>query len=202
RSESIRVSAPALGLEPAGRTYSEVSEVWRRLRRNRGAIAGLIFIGLLVALALLAPAIAPADPIKVNPALAQHPPGPETWFGADHLGRDNLSRVLHGARISLTLGLISVSIAASFGTALGLLAGFYGGRIDLATGVLIDIMLAFPGILLALGIVTVLRPGITNAMIAVGIAAIPTYTRLVRGAVLTAREHPYVQAAPAGGRRP
>ncbi len=113
----------------------------------------------------------------------------------DHLGRDILSRLLYGARISLTLGLISVGIAATCGTLLGLVAGYYGGRVDLTAGVLIDVMLAFPGILLALGIVTVLRPGITNAMIAVGIAAIPTYTRLVRGSVLAAKNNVYVEAA-------
>jgi peptide/nickel transport system permease protein len=177
------------------RSSSQAREVWVRLRRNRGALVGLGFLILLVSLAVLAPLVAPADPLGVVPARAQRPPGAEVWLGADHLGRDIFSRLLYGARISLFLGLISVGIAATFGTILGLVAGYYGGRVDLATGVLIDIMLAFPGILLALGIVTVLRPGIVNAMVAVGIAAIPTYTRLIRGSVLAAKANPYVEAA-------
>jgi peptide/nickel transport system permease protein len=193
RNASADLALAASHERPA--SGSQARDVWRRLRRNHGAMAGLIFLLLLVSLAILAPLVAPADPLGVVPARAQRPPDAEVWFGADHLGRDIVSRLLYGARISLTLGLISVSIAATCGTILGLVAGYYGGRVDLATGVLIDVMLAFPGILLALGIVTVLRPGIANAMIAVGIAAIPTYTRLVRGAVLAAREHPYVEAA-------
>jgi ABC-type dipeptide/oligopeptide/nickel transport system permease subunit len=180
--------------EPAG-SYSQTRAIWQRLRRNHGAVAGLAFLIVLISLAILAPLVAPADPLGVTPARAQHSPDLEVWLGADHLGRDILSRLLYGARISLTLGLISVTIAASFGTLLGLVAGYYGGRVDLATGVLIDVMLAFPGILLALAIVTVLRPGIANAMIAVGIAAIPTYTRLVRGSVLAAKNNVYVEAA-------
>jgi peptide/nickel transport system permease protein len=178
--------AAAGGLRVDGRRYSEPREVWRRLRRNRGAVMGLGVLALLALVAVLAPLIAPVDPIKATPSLAQAPPGP---------GRDILSRIIFGARISLTLGLISVTIAATFGTLLGLAAGYNGGKIDLALGVLIDIMLAFPGILLALGIVTVLRPGITNAMVAVGISAIPAYMRLVRGLVLTLKAVPYIEAA-------
>jgi len=177
------------------RSSSHAREVWVRLRRHRGAVVGLAFLIVLVAAAILAPLIAPDDPLGVAPARAQRPPGADAWLGADHLGRDILSRLLYGARISLTLGLISVSIAATCGTFLGLVAGYYGGRVDLLTGVLIDVMLAFPGILLALAIVTVLRPGIANAMVAVGIAAIPAYTRLVRGSVLSAKAYPYVEAA-------
>ena len=174
---------------------SQAREVWGRLLRNRGAVVGMAFLALLIVSAILAPLVAPADPLGVVPTNAQRPPGAEAWLGADHLGRDILSRLLYGARISLTLGLISVSIAAICGTILGLVAGYYGGRVDLAIGVLIDVMLAFPGILLALGIVTVLRPGIVNAMVAVGIAAIPTYSRLIRGSVLTAKANLYVEAA-------
>jgi peptide/nickel transport system permease protein len=193
---STELSATAsVAPREASRPYNATGEVWEHLLRNRGALAGLGFLGLLVGLAILAPLIAPADPLGVAPALAQRPPGAEAWLGADHLGRDILSRLLYGARISLTLGLIAVGIAATCGTLLGLIAGYYGGRIDLAAGVLIDVMLAFPGILLALGIVTVLRPSITNAMVAVGISAIPTYTRLVRGSVLAAKAYPYVEAA-------
>ena len=122
-------------------------------------------------------------------------------LGSDQLGRDVLSRVVHGARISLTVGLISVSIALALGAPLGLVSGYYGGRLDALVMRIMDVLLAFPGILLALAIVSVLTPGLTNVMIAVGLSAVPGYARLVRASVLSAREHLYVEAARALGGR-
>ncbi|PYN39522.1 MAG: ABC transporter permease, partial [Candidatus Rokuibacteriota bacterium] len=116
-------------------------------------------------------------------------------------GRDVASRVLHGARISLVVGLISVSIAVGIGAPIGLVSGYYGGRLDAVLMRVIDVLLAFPGILLALAIVSVLTPGLGNVMIAVGLAAVPTYARLVRASVLSAREQVYVEAARAIGGR-
>jgi peptide/nickel transport system permease protein len=172
-----------------------------RLLRHRGALVGFAILGLLVLLAVAAPWLSARDPIRTAPRDALQPPGPTFPLGSDQYGRDVLSRVLHGARISLVVGLVAVSIAVGLGTPIGLVSGYYGGRLDLLLMRLVDVMLAFPGILLALAIVSVLRPSLANLMIAVGIAAVPTYARLVRGTVLAAKEHLYVEAARALGCR-
>jgi len=175
--------------------------VARRLVRHRGALVGLLILGALVLMAVAAPWLSLRDPIKTAPRTALQPPGATYWLGSDQLGRDVASRVLHGARISLTVGLIAVSIAVAIGTPVGLVSGFYGGRLDAFVMRVIDVLLAFPGILLALAIISVLTPGLTNVMIAVGLSAVPTYARLVRGSVLSARENLYVEAARALGSR-
>ena len=189
-----------------GRSGSEASGkpkagAMRRLLRQRGAVVGLVVLALLTAIALLAPWLSPRDPIKTAPREALQGPGPRYLLGSDQFGRDVLSRVLHGARISLTVGFISVSIAVSLGMPVGLASGYYGGRLDLLLMRIIDVMLAFPGILLALAIVSVLRPSLANLMISVGIAAVPTYARLIRATVLSAKENVYVEAARAIGCR-
>jgi peptide/nickel transport system permease protein len=172
-----------------------------RLARHRGAMVGLVILGALALMAVAAPWLSPRDPIKTAPRAALQPPGAAYWLGSDQLGRDVASRVLHGARISLTVGLIAVTIAVAIGAPIGLVAGFYGGRLDAIVMRVIDVLLAFPGILLALAIVSVLTPGLTNVMIAVGLSAVPTYARLVRASVLAARENLYVEAARALGSR-
>ena len=173
----------------------------RRLLRHRGAVAGLVILGVLALLAIGAPWLSPSDPIKTAPRTALQAPGSGYLLGSDQFGRDVASRVLHGARISLVVGLISVSIAVGIGAPIGLVSGFYGGRLDAVLMRVIDVLLAFPGILLALAIVSVLTPGLGNVMIAVGLAAVPTYARLVRASVLSAREQVYVEAARAIGGR-
>src|SRR5882762_10280337 len=171
----------------------------RRLVRQRGALVGLVILGALALMALTAPWLSPRDPIKTAPRAALQPPGARFLLGSDQFGRDVASRVLHGARISLTVGLISVSIAVALGAPLGLVSGYYGGRLDGLIMRVMDVLLAFPGILLALAIVSVLTPGLTNVMIAVGLSAVPTYARLVRASVLSARENLYVESARAIG---
>ncbi len=173
----------------------------RRLVRQRGAVAGFAVLVALVLMALGAPWLSRADPVKTAPRDALLPPGSRYLLGTDQFGRDVASRVLHGARISLAVGLISVSIAVGLGTPLGLVSGFYGGRVDALVMRVMDVLLAFPGILLALAIVSVLTPGLTNVMIAVGLSAVPAYARLVRASVLSARENLYVEAARAIGGR-
>lgn len=173
----------------------------RRFRRQRGAVIGLVILGGLALMALGAPWLSPRDPIRTAAREALQPPGPRFVLGSDQFGRDVASRVLHGARISLTVGLIAVSIAVALGTPLGLVSGYYGGRLDALIMRVMDVLLAFPGILLALAIVSVLTPGLTNVMIAVGLSAVPTYARLVRASVLSARENLYVEAARALGGR-
>jgi len=172
-----------------------------QLARQRGAVVGLVILGVLALLALGAPWLSPRDPIRTAARDALQPPGSHFVLGSDQFGRDVASRVLHGARISLTVGLISVSIAVTLGTPLGLVSGYYGGRLDALIMRIMDVLLAFPGILLALAIVSVLTPGLTNVMIAVGLSAVPGYARLVRASVLSARENLYVEAARALGGR-
>jgi peptide/nickel transport system permease protein len=173
----------------------------RRLTRHRGALLGLVILAALALMALAAPWLSPRDPIKTSPREALQAPGPRFLLGSDQFGRDVASRALHGARISLTVGLIAVAIAVALGTPVGLLSGYYGGRVDGLVMRVVDVLLAFPGILLALAIVSVLSPGLNNVMIAVGLAAVPNYARLVRASVLTAREQLYVEAARALGSR-
>ncbi|MFN8484123.1 MAG: ABC transporter permease [Anaerolineae bacterium] len=172
--------------------------LWRRVRRSHSAQAGALILLLLVLAAVFAPALARYDPIDIGPDVLT-PPGAQHFFGTDAYGRDIFSRVLYGARLSLIIGLISVAIAATVGVTTGLLAGYYGGWTD--TGLMrgVDVMLAFPGILLALVIVSMLGPSLINLMIAVGIASIPLYARLTRGSVLAARSELYVEAAQSVG---
>ena len=171
----------------------------RRLARNTGASVGALLLLALIAVALLAPVLAPHDPVKINPPDGLKPPGKEFWFGTDQFGRDVFSRVIWGARISLRIGVIAVLISVGGGVPLGLAAGYYGGWLDLAIMRLIDLMLAFPGILLALVVVTILGPGLSNVMLAVGIYGIPSYARVVRGSVLVVRGQPFIEAAEAVG---
>lgn len=173
-------------------------EAWRVLTlffRNRGAVIGGLVLVCLVVIALLADRVAPYDPLLVVPEDSQQPPSATHLMGTDLLGRDILSRVIFGARLSLLIGLVSVCIGATIGTVAGLGAGFYGGWLETITMRLADAMLAFPGILLALTVIAALGTGITNVMIAVGIATIPEYARLTRGSVLSAKEDVYVEAA-------
>src|SRR2546430_1152023 len=167
----------------------------RRLTRQRGAVVGLVILTVLASMAVAAPWLSPRDPIKTAPREALQAPGARFLLGSDQFGRDVASRALHGARLSLTVGLIAVSIAIGLGTPVGLLSGYYGGRVDGFVMRVIDVLLAFPGILLALAIVSVLSPGLNNVMIAVGLSAVPNYARLVRASTLSAREQLYVEAA-------
>lgn len=169
--------------------------VFRRLLKNRGALIGLAILALLALMALSANLIAPFDPNAIAPLETLKAPSATHPFGTDQFGRDILSRIIFGARLSFQVGAIAVTIALVGGVLLGLLAGYYGRWVDAAISMLIDIMLAFPGILLALAIVAILGPSLFNLMVAVGISAVPSYTRLVRGAVLSIKSQTYVEAA-------
>jgi len=175
--------------------------VLRRLARNRLAMLGLAIIAIFVALAVLAPWIAPHDPLRSSFAKRLQPPSAEHWLGTDELGRDMFSRLLYGARISLRVGLISVSIGTVIGVPLGAISAYYGGWVDLIVQRVIDVMLAFPGILLAIVLVSTLGVGLENVMIAVGVVSIPVYTRLVRGSALALKRKDFVEAARAAGAR-
>jgi peptide/nickel transport system permease protein len=169
-----------------------------RLVRHRSAMLGLVILVVLVAVALFAPLLAPYDPVKISRDVMQ-PPSRDHLMGTDNLGRDVFSRVVYGARISLQMGFIAVAIAASFGTLIGVIAGTYGGLVDSVFMRFIDALMALPGILLALTVAATLGPGLYNAMIAVGVAWIPSFARIVRSSVLQIKETTYVEAARASG---
>ncbi|MGY4707227.1 ABC transporter permease [Candidatus Bipolaricaulota sp. J31] len=174
-------------------------EVFKRLRRHRLAVMGLIIILGFALMAVLAPWIAPHDPYRGSLRKRLCPPSLEHPLGCDELGRDLLSRIIYGARISLSIGVVSVGIGLILGVPFGAISGYFGGTVDILTQRLVDIMMAFPGILLAIIVVAVLGPGLWNAMLAVGIASVPAYVRVVRGSVLEFREREFVEAARAIG---
>jgi peptide/nickel transport system permease protein len=174
---------------------------WRRFRRSPGAIAGALVVGIILLAAILAPLVAHQDPLAQALGDQSLPPSPMHWFGTDKLGRDVFSRIVYGARTSIAIGFVAVGVAITAGTLIGLIAGYSGGRVDGALMGAMDVMLAFPSIILAIGITTILGPSITNLMIAVGIVYVPQYARIARSSVLQVKEMEYIEAARAIGTR-
>jgi peptide/nickel transport system permease protein len=192
-------------LEIEGPTGGLWSDAWSRLRRNPGALVGFFLVGAFAVIAIFAPVIAPYDP-RSQDILAVGIgccPGPSSahWLGLDQLGRDELSRLIYGARYSLVIGLVAVSAGLSIGLTLGAVAGYLGGLVDSLIMRLMDIMLAIPGLLLAIGLVAMLGPGLWQIMVAVGVTNVPIFARLLRGSVLAQREQDFVLAARATGVR-
>lgn len=183
----------------AGPRRSVWRPVLRRLRRRPLVVAAMAVLALFVVLAVGAPVIAPRDPTALIAGAVMRPPSAQYLFGTDELGRDVLSRVIHGARISLQIGVFTIGIALALGTLVGLTAGFYGGLLDGALMAVMEVLLAFPQILLAMAILAMLGPSLTNAMIAVGLSAVPVYARTARGTTLSVRSMDYVEAARAVG---
>ncbi|HVM16179.1 MAG TPA: ABC transporter permease [Gaiellaceae bacterium] len=177
------------------------SEAWQRLRRNPGALVGFALVVLFVLVAVLAPVIAPYHPRQqaLAGSLSFAPPSGAHPFGLDGLGRDVFSRVVYGARYSLLIGVVAVAVGLSFGLLLGAIAGYVGGIVDSIVMRLVDVMLSIPGLLLAIGIVAMLGPGLLQIMIAVGVTQIPIFARLLRGSILAQRENDFVLAARAVG---
>jgi len=169
-------------------------ESFHDLLRSRSATFGMALIALVLLVAIIGPVVAPHDPLKPAPLDRLKGPSEEYLFGTDSLGRDIFSRVIYGARISILIGLISVSISLLPGTLLGLVAGYFGGRTDSLIMRLMDMLLAFPAILLAIFITAILGPSLPNTMVAVGIVYIPHYARIVRASVLSLKEQLFVQA--------
>jgi peptide/nickel transport system permease protein len=188
---------------PAGGLWRDA---WFRLRHNPGAIVGACFVSAFVVIAVFAPLIAPDRPLDQNLLLVANGccPGP-SWhhlLGVDQLGRDELSRLIYGTRFSLLIGVVAVTVGLSIGVVLGAIAGYFGGWIDSLIMRLMDILLAIPGLLLAIGIVAALQPGLFQIMIAVGVANVPVFARLLRGSILAQRENDFVLSARAVGVRP
>ena len=169
--------------------------VWRRMRRNRTAMLGLAVLVLFALSGIFAPYLAPYDPYRSDLEGSLIGPSRTHWLGTDELGRDILTRIVYGARVSMVIGAISVSIGVALGVPVGLFAGYFGGRFDLFSQRVIDVLLGFPGIILAIVLVTMLGVGLINVMIAVGIVSVPTYARLIRGQVLALKSLEFVEAA-------
>jgi peptide/nickel transport system permease protein len=181
------------------KTITLARETWTRVKKNRMAMVGLGIIIIFCLIALFAPHIAPHDPTSIDPDHRRIGPTLEYPLGTDVLGRCILSRIIYGSRIAWTAGILSVGVAMIFGLPLGLMAGYFGGRLDYAISAAVDMLLAFPYLLMAILIVTLLGPSIQNAILAIGIRAIPIYVRLMRGTVLAAKENEYTMAAKAIG---
>ncbi len=173
----------------------------RRLLRSTPFVAGALIVVTMVVASIAAPVLTPYNPVRMSAADRFQGPSLEHPFGTDQLGRDVLARVLHGGRMSLPMGIAPIAVAAVVGLILGLVAGYVGGRLDLIIMRIADVWIAFPPILLAMAIVTVLGTGLVNIMIALGIAWVPYYARMVRASVLEAKERVYVDAAHALGSR-
>ena len=189
-STAVETLAPV-----AERADTLVGDAWRRFRRNRLALIGLAIVALLVVSAVFATWLAPYDPAKQSLFEKRARPGGKYVLGADEFGRDILSRVIYGSRVALVVGLLSVALALAIGLTLGCLAGFAGGWVDALVMRLTEILLAFPYLLLAIAVVSALGTGVLNTTIAVGIWGTPAVIRIVRSAVLSARETEYVRAA-------
>ncbi|MCY3785049.1 MAG: ABC transporter permease [Chloroflexi bacterium] len=190
------------GLEAAAapKPRSEWTMAWRRLRRNKAALAGLGILIVISLAAIFADLIATEPENHFDILAANLPPGSEGHpLGTDDIGRDVFSRIVRGSRISLRVGFSAVTISAIVGTLIGLSAGYFGRWVDMVISRIIDVMLAFPGLLLAMTVVAALGSGLNNAMIALGVAGIPFYARVVRSTTLAARELVYVRAARAVG---
>ena len=190
------LEAAELSLESQGGLWRDA---WLRLRRNPGAIVGFSLVAIFVFIGIFAPVIAPYDPRAQNLLLIARGccPGPSAHhlLGVDQLGRDELSRIFYGARFSLVIGVVSVGVGLSIGLFFGAIAGYLGGFIDGLVMRIMDVMLAIPGLLLAIGIVAALGQGLWQIMVAVGTTNIPIFARLLRGSILAQRENDFVLAA-------
>lgn len=170
-------------------------DFWVKLSRKKPAQLGGLIVLLLTVCTIIGPYITPYDPFEIDVVNRLEPPSTQHWFGTDEQGRDLLSRIIYGSRYTVLIGIITVSIAATGGILIGLPSGFFGGWVDTLVMRIMDIMLSFPYVLLTLAIVAMIGPSLINAMIAIGIASLPSYARLVRGSVLSTREQEYVLAS-------
>lgn len=189
-------------MNEAAAAPSRWKELWEITVRNKLTLVGFVLVGVIVFIGLLAPILAPYDPNLMNIPARLQGPGAEHFFGTDEMGRDILSRVMYGARISIAVGVTIVVVSAAIGIVLGSVSGYLGGRVDQAVIAVTDMILAFPSMVLALALTAAMGPGLLNTMLAVIIVRIPMYTRLMRGQVLVQKEQQYVRAARTFGEKP
>ncbi len=199
-----QTARPRVGVaEEAAELRPRPRNLWRdaldTLLRNRYAVAGGLIVALFALIALAAPVIAPYDPIAQDYMSLLQGPSLAHPFGTDNFGRDILSRVMYGGRISLTIGFLGTALGVLIGVTIGILAGYYGGWLDSVLMRLLDILLAFPGLLLAITIIAVLGVGAVNVVVAIGIFSVPTFARVLRGSILSLKEADFVTAARAAG---
>jgi peptide/nickel transport system permease protein len=187
------------GAASGGGARSVNARAWAKLRRHRLGTTGLVVLATIVVAAIVAPWLAPYDPTEVHYEALMMPPSAEFWLGTDEIGRDILSRLIYGARVSLEVVVVAILAALVVGAFIGLLSGYVGGRVDNLIMRIMDGLLAFPLLILALGIIAVLGPSLLNATIAIAVINVPGFARLVRGQVLVVRELDFVQAARALG---
>jgi len=192
---ATRAASQTAAEGPAAARRAVRRELLVRFRRNRAAVVGLALLVLFFLLALAAPLVSPYDPLQNRLVDALQDPSAAHPLGTDHLGRDTLARILYGGRYSLLIGFLAVGLGLIVGVPLGAISGFYGGWVDLVVQRVVDILLSFPGILLALSLVAILGIGLENVIIAVGLGAVPAFVRLVRASTLSIREMAYVEAA-------
>lgn len=198
-AQTVTVDTELTPLRAQLTSQSQWAIVLRQLRHRPTAIIGVAVLAIEIAVALAAPLVAPYNPYTQDFSVPLKPPSAAHLFGTDDVGRDLLSRIIYGAQISLRIGFIAVAIGAGIGVSLGIVSGFYAGLVDTVIMRVTDLLLAFPGLLLALAVVAVLGPGLINVMIAVGIGGVPVYIRLARASTLSTRERDYVLAAHAVG---
>ena len=184
---------------PAAKKKSQFQEVWGRFKKNRLALFGMVLILLMILMVVLSPLIAPYGFDEQNYYEIFASPSLQHLCGTDNLGRDVFSRLLYGGRVSLTIGIISVGIGLLCGGLMGALAGYYGSKLDNTLMRIIDILMAIPSVILAISICAALGPGLVNTMIAVGVASIPNYARILRSSILSIKQQEYVEAARAIG---
>jgi peptide/nickel transport system permease protein len=198
-ASSTRVAFSAFGLRR--REIRSWRLVLRPLTANKLVLVGTVLVVVLVLTAAFASVIAPHDPLAVNVAGALKAPSPQYWLGTDRFGRDILSRIIYGSRVSLWVAVTSVGISATVGTVLGLVSGYFGGGVDNLISRLMDILFSFPALLLAIAVAAMLGPGLGNTVLAIAVVYSPLFSRVVRGPVLAERGKEYVEAARVVGAR-
>jgi peptide/nickel transport system permease protein len=195
------IAAPVPDIDAAPDSISRTRLLWLTIRRKPLGAASALLIAVIVLTAIFAPVIAPYDPLDADPTIRLARPSAAHPFGTDDIGRDVFSRIVYGSRISLWVGLLAVGIGTAVGMVIGLACGYWEGRLDMFLQRVMDAVQAIPGLVLALAIVSVLKPSTTNAMLAIAVVIIPGNSRIVRGAVMSAKQNRYVEAAEAIGCR-
>lgn len=198
---AMKSKSTAKAVETENKKRSQWAEIWRRLKKNKMAMFGLGIISVIVLAAIFADFIADYDTVVIKQNLGDRLQGPSAkyWLGTDEFGRDIFARMVHGARVSLKVGILAVGIAVVIGGSLGSIAGYYGGKLDNVIMRIMDIFLAVPSILLAIAIVSALGPSLTNLMLAISVSSVPSYARIVRSSVLTIKDQEFIEAARAIG---